>query len=817
MRSQLPDFLHRAAQLDAEFITYDDGYRSRRFTYKQVAQAAEAFRRRLKAAGMKKGDRAVLWSESRMGWVAALWACLLEGVVVVPVDAQSSPALLHRIVEKSKPRLILAGETPPSLPDSGVPVWPVPEIETGAGDATREPALEPQELDTNDVAELVFTSGTTAEPKGVVITHANLLANLEPIHKEIQKYRKLARPFLPLRILNLLPLSHLFGQSLALFIPPMIPVSVVFISATNPQEIARQIHARKISALIAVPRVLEVLRDFVRQRFPEAAADALPHGRWWVQWWRFRRVHRLLGWKFWCFVSGGAPLSPDVEEFWTRLGFLVVQGYGLTETAPIVSLTHPFHVKRGTVGKPLGGVEVRIAEDGEVLVRGGNVTTGYFDAPSETQAAVESGWLHTGDIGKLDANGNLTILGRKKEMIVTPEGLNVFPEDVEAALDRVPGVRDSAVIGKDRVHAVLLLEPGTQPDSVIREANQHLEEHQKIRDFSVWPGTELPRTEGTHKLKRAEIVAQLRSGAVGKSASNGKLAQLLRKYAPGRTITSDTTLDELGLSSLDRADLMMSLERSLESPIDESAFASMQKVGDLAKPLPSAEPIPFPAYNRAWPARVLRRLALPVVLLPLTRIFAHVRSAGRQNLSAIRGPAIFAANHQSHMDVPAILAALPSRWRYSVQPAMAKDFFDPHFFPRRFGMGERLLNTLLYRLATLFFAAFPIPRQEAGTRQTLRYMGELADGGWSILIFPEGVMTTSGEIAAFRPGVGMMAAHLKIPIIPVRLKGLDHVLHRTAHWPSPGPVEIAFGHPVSADGKSYEEIVRDLESAVRAL
>src|SRR5262249_52054847 len=200
----------------------------------------------------------------------------------------------------------------------------------------------------------------------------------------------------------------------------------------NPQDILRQIRQRRISVLVSVPKILEVLREHVVQIAPEAAHASAGAPHWLVRWWRYRRVHRLFGWKFWSFVVGAAPLDPGLEEFWSRLGFLVIQGYGLTETAPIVAVNHPFHARRGTVGKPIAGVEVRIAPDGEILVRGENVTSGYFNASPD--GAFEDGWFHTGDIGAIDADGHLSVRGRKKEMIVTPEGFNVFPEDVERAL-----------------------------------------------------------------------------------------------------------------------------------------------------------------------------------------------------------------------------------------------------------------------------------------------------------------------------------------------------------------------------------------------
>jgi long-chain acyl-CoA synthetase len=868
---------------------------------------ADALRARFHAQGIGNSDVAMLWSESRPGWVAALWACLASGVILVPVDPQSSPSLFHRIEAKARPKIILIGDRQPALESSHAPIWRLEDIENqphpgacGAGTHAGEPAsslptfqagkpsdvgrsprtapdalvrpenIPPDPPPTLDsIAEIVFTSGTTAEPKGVIITHRNLLANLDPVAGEIAKYKKYAGPFQPLRILNLLPLSHLFGQSLALLIPPLIPTSVVFIAGTGAQEIARQIHLRRVSALVAVPKILEVLRDFVSHRFPKVNDPALAHGHWLLRWWRFRRVHRLFGWKFWAFISGGAPLAPDVEQFWSRLGYLVVQGYGLTETAPIVTLSHPFHVREGTVGKPLAGVELKIAGDGEVLVRGGNVTTGYYGAPEETAAMFEDGWLRTGDIGQLDAEGHLQIRGRKKEMIVTPEGLKVFPEDVEKTLNQIPGVRDSAVIGKDRVHAVLVLDPGANADDIVREANQRLEDHQKIRSFSIWTdigsSADLPRTQSTRKLRRAEIAEAVAKGKADSGPQPASdLEAILQKYAPGRTITPETTLDELGLSSLDRVQLMMDLEQRFETGVDEAVFASASKVTDLAglvethvprtpvipseardqllrdfsnprgfaKPSavpnegvsegsvwkrPASQAIKFPTYNRRWFARAVRRVALPYWLLPLARIFAHIRVTGRENLSSVCGPVIFASNHQSHFDVPVILASLPARYRYRVATAMAKEFFDAHFFPERFKLRERLLNSLWYRLSTFFFNAFPIPQRQAGAGETVRYMGELAEEGWSILIFPEGDRSAHGEIHSFQPGVGMLASHLHLPVVPIRIEGLDRVLNRNARWPHPGRVDVKIGKPLDLHGDSFADLARMVEQAVREL
>ena len=237
--------------------------------------------------------------------------------------------------------------------------------------------------------QIIFTSGATAEPKGVVIRHRNVLANIVPVEREVVKYRHYARPFHPLRFVNLLPLSHMFGQSMATNIPPMVRGTVIFTRSFNPHDIVRLIQSRRVSVLVCVPKILDVLREHVVRAFPESAEPppagiSIP-GRWW----RYRRVHRALGLKFWAFVVGAAPLPPDLEEFWRRMGFAVIQGYGLTETAPIVTLNHPFKTSKGSVGTPIGGVEIRIADDGEILVRGENVTSGYYASDYARRAAAD--------------------------------------------------------------------------------------------------------------------------------------------------------------------------------------------------------------------------------------------------------------------------------------------------------------------------------------------------------------------------------------------------------------------------------------------
>jgi long-chain acyl-CoA synthetase len=858
-RATLLDFFEDYSASDDVFVVHDDGYRTRQWTYREVGAAARAFAARLAAAGVAPGDKVVIWSENRAEWVIALWGVLLAGAVIVPVDFRASADLLARVAKIVAAKIVLVGEeveTPDGVTGN---VWKLSAHGSGlAGSAHGSRLTAHGEPGTSErgtpepttLAEIIFTSGATADPKGVTITHRNVLANIIPIEKEIAKYKKYTRPFHPLRFLNLLPLSHMFGQSMATFVPPMLSGTVVFSHGYSPVEILRQIKSRRVSVLVCVPKVLDVLREHVERVTPIAAEEDVLAGKHWSRrWWRYRQVHRLFGWKFWCVVCGAAPLDPALEAFWRKLGFLVVQGYGLTETAPIVTLNHPLRASKGTVGTPIGGVEVKIAPDGEILVRGDNVTTGYYKAGSaadvESTSAFKDGWFHTGDIGELDASGRLLIKGRKKEMIVTPQGLNVFPEDVERALLAQTGVRDAAVVGisidgEERIHAVLVLEDGADVNTIVRGANAGLEDHQRVWSTAIWPAPVLPRTEGTQKLKRKEIqrwAVGEQSGAPARETSSATVSDVVARFAAGRELTRETTLDEVGLSSLTRVELMMALEEAFQTTIDEARFSTAKTIRDLEELVGSvvpefrvpgsaptatgvaasdAEPIAFPAWNRSALGWFIRRISLPTWILPLSRPFLDLTVDGLDELAKVDGPVVFAANHQSHMDVPAIFRALPASRRYRVAPSMAKEFFKAHFNRRDYGWKAWFSNSLNYYLSAEFFNAFPLPQREAGTRQTMRYIGEIANDGYSIIIFPEGRRLDDG-IGEFRPGIGMIGSKLGLPVVPVRLEGLDKVLHPKMKWPKRGPVRVAFGAPLRLEGDDYAALARRVEEAVRAL
>jgi long-chain acyl-CoA synthetase len=513
LRETLLDFFNNVARARGEFLVYDNGFRSRSHTYDEVGRAAYGFAARLHALGLRKGDKVVFWSENRPEWIVAFWGCLLRGVVVVPIDYRASADFLERVSRIVSASLVVIGQdVPPLGPAVTAPVWKLHELSwQELGSASAAPAVA---VGRDDVAEIIFTSGATADPKGVLITHRNVLANIVPVEREVRKYRRWSRPFAPIRFLNLLPLSHMFGQAMATFIPPMLPGVVVFMRGYNPVEIVDQIKKRRISVLVSVPKILDVLREHVLRvtRHPDIPG---PRQHFLRRWWRYRAVHRLFGWKFWAFVVGAAPLDGELEAVWSELGYVVVQGYGLTETAPIVSLNHPFRTRKGSVGKAMAGVEVKIAPDGEILVRGENVTRGYFNDAAETARAFEDGWFHTGDIGQIDADGYLTITDRKKDLLVTSGGKKIAPQPIEGVLKRSPLIAEAVLLGDRRKYAAVLIvpefralerrlqdlgrPPGTREELVAREdvialyqeivdaLNRELSQYERIKRIALLP------------------------------------------------------------------------------------------------------------------------------------------------------------------------------------------------------------------------------------------------------------------------------------------------------------------------------------------
>ena len=827
----LNDFLLRGKECA---YVQREGYRTVRWSYRQVAETAFRFARELEVRQIGKGDCVVLWGTNSAEWIATFFGCALLGVIVVPMDDAAAPDFALRVFQQVKAQLLVCSE---KHRQTSIPLLTFEKLREVLN---RHPsnALKASEISPSDTLQVVFTSGTTADPKGVMITHGNVLANVAPLETEIKKYLKYERWFHPIRFLNLLPLSHVFGQFLGIFLPRVLGGTVIFQDSLKPAVVIATIKREKASVLVAVPRVLQSLHEKVkrdleeegrltrfRQQFESSKAKHFLHRSW-----IFRHIRRRFGWKFWAFICGGAALDSVTEEFWGRMGIAVIQGYGLTETTSLISVNHPFRVGKGSIGRVLAGREVKLSNDGEILVRGSAVASNYWNGENLQPMSGEDGWYGTGDIGELDAAGNLYFKGRKKDVIVTPAGMNIYPEDLEAALRRQSEVKDCVVVALPRngnadACAVLLLREKADAKQVVEQANKNLAEFQQLRAWFVWPEGDFPRTS-TQKPRRnliqRKVLAQQNDADANSPSVLTDLISRIKKQPTGH-INATANLDsELNLSSLDRVELLGALEDRYQIDLSETSFASVQTIGDLERLLqgePSARTrYHYPQWVQRWPITWIRFLAHYLLVCPAVFFLGWPHIEGRENLHGVTGPVLVIANHISHVDVGFVQTVLPARIGNRLATATGGEALEAYRTPppaRNFL--ARAYDRIAWALGVSLLNLFPLPRA-AGFRESFAYAGECVDRGYSILIFPEGRHTTDGKINSFRSGIGLLVNNLKIPIVPIRIDGLFELKQAGRKFALPGQVHIKIGHPIYVSSQTDpEEIAHKLQKTIEGM
>jgi long-chain acyl-CoA synthetase len=834
-------------------VAWRRGYRMVRWTYADLLRTAMQFARELEARSIAQGDRVLLWGENSGEWVAAFLGCIFSGAIAVPMDVIAEKGFASRVAQQAGVKLALVARNLPSL-DPQVRTMVLEELsETVSGRSAENFPLAAATR--GEAVEIVFTSGTTAEPRGVVLTHGNLLANLEPLEKEISRYRRYERLVHPLRFLDLLPLSHVFGQLLGIFLPQILGAASVFIDTLNPAEVARTIREEKVSLLVTVPRLIESLRDQIERDLDlhgeleefRSSFEAAESERFLKRWWRFRRIRRRFGWKFWAMISGGAALPGAAEEFWTRLGYAVIQGYGLTETTALVSVNHPFRLSHGSIGKSLPGLEVKLSEEGEIIVRGPNVASGYWKGAGVAPVLDSDGWFHTGDLGERGADGTLYFKGRRKNVIVTPEGLNVYPEDLEAELRKEPEVRDCVVIGLQQDGnaipcSVLLLrnsidnqrarsatdQPAPRaadPSTIVQRANERLAPFQQVRQWYVWRETDFPRT-ATQKpvLKQiVEIVERELGGRPARTAPAraSPVEQILRRISGG-DLADVKNATKLQLSSVERVELLGALEDRYQVDLSEADFTKADTLPALERLVElrpeSVRTFYYPWWAQAWAVQWIRIAVFYLLQRPAMLILGWPKIMGRENLLKVKGPALVIANHIGYVDPAYIIAGLPALLRHKLAVAMDGELLETmRKPPEGTPFFERIFLQAQWFLVVSLFNVFPLP-QRAGFRKSFAFAGHLVDRGWSVLVFPEGARTQNGIMNPFRAGIGLLATRLRVPVIPMRLDGLFERKLERKHWAPPGWVRVTIGAPVQFQETARpEEITRELEERVAEL
>lgn len=789
-------------------------------SYREWRARSLACARRLQELGVEPGDRVLLAGANHPAWPIALFGVLLAGATAVPLDEKVEGLIAENLRTASRARVFIAdlGVRERTRPAIGEAVaWLDLEQATLPG-----PEAAPNLSSTEEVALLIYTSGTTGSPKGVMLTHGNVTALVASL-----------APLFPLRkddrVLSVLPLHHTFELTCGLLLPLSRGTRIVYLDELNGERLAHGLEAGRITGLIGVPALWELLERRITSRIAERGAWAtklfdiavdvnrslgaglgLDLGRV-----LFGPVHEGLGGNLRFLVSGGAALPERTHQLFSGLGLHLAEGYGLTEASPVLTVAQGKPGARaGHVGKPVPGIEIRIHEPnaegvGEVYARGPNVMSGYADNPDATQQAVDAeGWLHTGDLGKLDKKGQLVIVGRAKDVIVASNGENVYPDDVEARLGVVEHVSELAVLGVpapaggERVAlvAVVAEDKGVERGERHQRAKRALDKAilelpavQRPTQVTLLD-VALPRTS-TRKVKRAELqrlltrtsmaserpppmTASAEAGLDGASKTFRSAAASIARRRPEELRAEQSLRGDLGLDSLMLLELLVALEAQLGVTLDAEKLNECQTVGDaeaLLREQGTARRAlsQTASIERAEPEA---KLDVPPVVRDVAKQWMgraqmgfyervlDVKLSGQAYIPHNRN-VLVAANHASHLDMGLVKYALGSFGEGLVSLAAADYFFEKGKWRRAYF--ENFTNL--------------VPMSRTGAlRQSLRLAGSVLDEGKSLLIFPEGTRYDDGEIHEFKPAVGHLALQHGVDILPVWLGDTHRALPKGA-------------------------------------
>ena len=857
-----------------------------RVSYRQLLEMAEAVARWLRAQGIETGDRCAILADNDARWCGAYLGLLRIGAVAVPLDTNYSPAQVQTVLTAAGARLIFCGTRLLDTGRQALAAVPVPLVRMygDAGDpapsvddivaAPAGAALPPATASANDAAIILYTSGTTSDPKGVVLTHGNLAAERESAFAVVDVSERDA-------VLGVLPLFHSLAQMANLLLPFAVGARVVYLETLNTTDLLKALAERRITIFACVPQFFYLIHQRVigevakggivtrvlfrtllsaNLRLRRAGVNIGPLV--------FGKVHRVLGGSMRLLVTGGSKFDPAIGRDLYGLGFTILQAYGLTETSGAATINQPDEAHIDTVGRVLPGNELRIlppegdAEDGEIAIRGPIVMQGYFNRPEVTAKVMRDGWFLTGDLGRLDAAGRLTITGRSKEMIVLASGKNIYPEEVEAHYRKSTVIKEICVMGvtrpdeptTERLHAVIVLDQDVLKARRIANAGDLLRfemeglgaglpAHKRVLGYDVW-FEPLPRTT-TGKLRRFEIQRRWKAQATPQPAEaaappdaadqawlddphvDAAIVLVSRRAKAGAAVRPDANLElDLGLDSMERVELLTELEQRFAHKVPEATAHEIATVRQLVDAVrPSGATAGGGAVEEAW-STILRdlppvddptlrpllasRVAVPI-LWTAARLFrllaTRVRVQGLEHLPP-RGPYLLCPNHQGFIDPFVLGGVLPYRTFREMFAVGAAEYFQSPLM----AWVARQINVV-----PVDADASLVPAMKAGAFGLTH--------GKVLLLFPEGERSIDGAVKRFKKGAPILAQHLKVPIVPVALRGLYEIWPRGRGiawrlvWPWSGHrVRIAVGPPIAVpEGESYGDAAVRLRETVNAM
>ncbi len=829
----------------------------RRFTYRQLDEMAAGAAGRLSDAGVSAGERCAILAENSAEWCAVYLGVLRLGAIAVPFDTNYSRAQVTTLLRDSGATQLVTSarfaETASAAgQDTGTPVVALDALLAPEAPAPGAPPVST--IAPDQPAVILYTSGTTADPKGVVLTHANLLGERDGAFAVVPVDERDV-------VLGVLPLFHSLAQMANLLLPFSIGAHVVFLETLNTQELLRALDEEGVSVFACVPQFFYLIHARVMDQVKKSGAPTrvmfralvlLNHGLRGVGINAgklfFGRVHRTIGRRMRLLITGGSKFDPVIGQDLRDLGLTILQAYGLTETSGAATVTRPGE-PIATVGRPLTGVEVRIAplaegaDDGEVLIRGPIVMQGYWNRPDATAEVLRDGWLHTGDLGRLDSHGCLTITGRSKEIIVLGNGKNIYPEEIETYYRASPVIKELCVLGvesadahaSERLHAVVV------PDvDVLRERrvvntqelvrfelegiSVHLPSHKRVLSFDV-SMEPLPRTT-TGKLKRREIhrlareLGQKRAtaseGAVVTDTSSmephvARLIEAVREHVTGVPVHAGSNFElDLGLDSMERVELLASLERRFGVRVPEGVAQAAFTVKDLAEAFRNVghdsgqsglnwgellrQGQETPELTAILRPRHIAAVAFFVIARLITLTVSRPKVTGLQHIPH-DGAFIVSPNHQSYLDPFLVGPVLPFRAFRRIFSVGAAEYFQ-----------SPLMKWVAAQLNVV-----PVD-PDANLLPAMQAAAQGLGHGRALMLFPEGERSIDGDVKKFKKGAAILALHMKVPIVPVAITGAYDIWPRNRPlnwsallpWSGHRPV-IQFGEPLRAREREDEE------------
>jgi len=788
-----------------------------------IDQKASVFASRLK---INKGDRVCIYAYNRPEWVYSFFGIWKKGGIPVPVDFMSTPEEISYIINDCEPAYILTTQDrTENVQEALKKARHKPEI-LQFEDLTEGKDIPLGDIKTSpeDTAVILYTSGTTGEPKGVMLTFKNLLSNINGLKAtNIANHSD--------STLAILPFHHSYPLMVSMLFPLHIGATVVFLKTLSPEEILKNLQEHKITVLVGVPRLYQLFHRKITEEinknplakillFFSRKVGSLKLGRL-----IFRKVHTTFGGNIKYFVSGGAKLDEEVaRDFWA-MGFKVIEGYGLTETSPIVSFNPPDRVKIGSAGKPIKGIQVK-TEDGEILVKGDNVMKGYWKKPEETSKVIKNGWLYTGDLGFIDTDGYLFITGRKKEIIVLPSGKNINPEELEQKILKISDlVKEAAVIYKNgKLTAVIYpdFEKLTQLGvvnieetirwNVIDKLNRKLPDYKRINSFVIVK-KELPKTR-LGKIRRFMLESFLEEKKTFEEIKQPdfKEYRILKNYLEkitGRPVSPQNHIEiDLGMDSLEKLELLTFIEKSFGVSISENELAKFPTVEKLSYHIKDkrkkAEEAPPPdwseilssikkvdIYHTEKPLLFLKK-----VLQPVFKTYFKLKIHGTENIPD--GNFILAPNHQSFLDGFLIIASLPDDVLKNTY-FLAEETYFPEGFIREVGKRFHVLTV-------------NINKDLKGSLSKTAY---LLKNGKNVVIFPEGARTRDGRLLPFKKSFAILSKELGVPVVPVVIKGAFEAFPIGSKFPKPKRISLYFLKPIEPDDRGIEAIVEETYKTIK--